>query len=70
MKIRCKEYKKGWIVEYERKRLFKSKWLPVTKYVGTNKPFYYKNHEEAINGALKQIRFDIEFSIIAPQFYR
>lgn len=57
MKIRVKLYNKGWICEYEEKYLFgfKSRWLPLTTYYVTNRPFYYKTKQEAIAGALREI---------------
>lgn len=64
---RIKKYKKGWIVEQKiYKRVFcfiKIKWKHVTHYAGLpDDPFYYKTPEDARDGALSQIKEQINFS--------
>ena len=65
---RLRKYKKGWIVEHKTYKwhLFFGlvlKWKHVTHYAGLNEhPFYYKTPEEARDGALREIKDEINFS--------
>tara|TARA_R110000796_G_scaffold167819_1_gene284736 strand:+ start:61 stop:273 length:213 start_codon:yes stop_codon:yes gene_type:complete len=65
---RLKQYKKGWIVEYKiyKWHLFYGvvcKWKHVTHYSGLkDTPFYYKTPEGAREGALREIKEQINFS--------
>lgn len=66
MKFRLKKYPKGWIVEYQERRLLKSVWKHVTHYAGSKSPFYYSDPESARQGAARELTermsFDCQFS--------
>ena len=64
---RIKKYKKGWIVEYKNPICFLFfvfyKWKHITHYSGMNdKPYYYKTPEKAREGALREVKDQINFS--------
>jgi hypothetical protein len=67
---RLKKYKQGWIVEYQRVyfTLFFitfQKWKYITHYAGMpEKPFYYRTPEAARDGALSDIRDEINLSFL------
>lgn len=66
--FRIKKYKKGWIVEREVYKWhwffgIQKKWLHVTSYSGLpDNPFYYRTPEGAREGALSQIKEEINYS--------
>lgn len=65
---RLKKYKQGWIVEYKNYKPYfffgiKPVWKYITHYAGMpDKPFYYKTAEGASQGALDEIKDQINFS--------
>lgn len=69
---RLKKYKQGWIVEQQTYKwnLFfgiARKWKHVTHWAGMpENPFYYKTPEDARDGALREIKDQIEFSFFFP----
>jgi hypothetical protein len=70
---RLKHYKQGWIVEvkiYYCFVFFKyAKWKHITHYSGLpENPYYYDTPEKAREGALYQIKGDINFSFYYPEF--
>jgi hypothetical protein len=69
---RLKKYKQGWIVEYQKIYLtflfFTIKeWKHITDWAGMpENPFYYKTAEDARDGALREIKDQIDFSFFFP----
>ncbi len=59
---RLKHYKKGWIVEIKRTRIFFTVWTPITTYAGLDTPFYYQTKKDALEGALDEIRKQIVYN--------
>lgn len=62
MKFRIKKYPKGWMVECQERKLFKSVWKHVTHYAGLpGDPFYYEDPESAREGAVREMREVLSF---------
>lgn len=67
MEFRFKKKGKHWIVEYKKYRwsLFglRSKWAHATSWAGmSDKPFYYRSAEDAVDGALREIKNEMNFA--------
>ena len=71
-KYRIKEYDgKGWIVEYKESVWgffgLVHRWRHVTHYMGLEStPYYYSTPEEARDGALDEIKGEINFTFYYP----
>lgn len=67
MEFRIKQYNKGWIVEYKKYYRFGLlfKWIPISTYYVTNRPYYYSSPERARDGALHEIK-----KLINADFYK
>jgi hypothetical protein len=64
MKIRLKEYNKGWVVEYKKAywSIFglKYKWIPCVKSSITGEPHYSSLPKSARNLLFKKMEFDLK----------